>query len=1608
EGYRYLDPNSEENDRIYCPRGGFLKELAEFDPVEHGVVPTSVDGTEPDHFLALRAAREALGDAGYLDRRPNPETTEVIVGRGTYVNRGNSTVIQHGIVVDQVLQILRQLHPEHSEEELQQIKRELKASLPPFNAETSPGLVPNIISGRIANRLDFMGPNFIVDAACASSLVAVDIGMRDLLSGRCDLAIAGGVHASTPPPIMMIFCQLKAISRRGEIRPFDALADGTLLGEGVGMVVLKRLEDAERDGDRIYAVLRGIGTASDGKALGLLAPRVEGEELALRRAYEAAGVSPSTIGLIEAHGTGTPVGDAVELESLNRVFGERRTGAPTCALGTVKSMISHLLPASGIAGLIKTALALYHKVLPPTLHCEKPNPKLNLEKSVFYLNTETRPWIHGDPSAPRRAGVNAFGFGGINAHAILEEYRSEDEAQAPTLQKRWDTEAIIVSAVNLEQLIQNLNQVREFISRQPDTPLADLAFTLNGRRGDVTIAFVASSLDNLTDKIDRALEKLKDPSCSRIREIDGIYYFKEPLGHQGKLAFVFPGEGSQYPNMLGDLCRYFPQVRRVFDLMDRAFLDHPRRFLPSQIIFPPPLFDQSGKDSPLHKAIWEMDFGAEAVFVANQALTALMETIGLRPHAMVGHSTGEHSALLAPRTVQPEREEDFIRHVLGVNAVFEDLNSRGQIPQGTLIAAGGGDLKRLYEMVQQSKGKLFVAMDNCPHQVVLCCISNDVEQVVKELEKSRVICQILPFDRAYHTPHFEVFARPLRDYFAKVEIHPPAVDLYSCVTADRFPEDREGIRELCSIQWARPVRFRQTIQKMYDDGIRLFVEVGPKANLTGFINDSLRGKKFAAIPSNVSHHSGVTQLNHLVAQLAAHKVEFDPAPLYLRRNLRKLNMDSLESPPARRSIKLRTNLQPLTLREDFRLRGAGLTASPPRKAVTVKLESPAPGEVVPQGQVERQSAIQSKRMPVMAMAHSQETTSNPSGAGTIRSRVMESHLKVMEEFLQSQSAVMNDYLFRRHALRHTTQQQRASKSIVAAGRSHNRRPLIGQIQEFIPAERVKATRQFDLSEDLLFDDHTLGRSISALAPERNGLPVVPLTISMELLAEVASTLFPGQVLVAMKDVRAYRWISLEEPLPELEIFAEVVSGHPGEVRVFARKVPPSQGTPSPVLLEGTMVFADQYPDPPEPGSFHLRAETSSSWTPERLYREGMFHGPAFQAVKEIVRTGEDGNVALLEVLSRKGLFASNPEPDFLTDAVILDAAGQVVAFWTRDSLVRGFDIFPYRLRRLDLYGPLLPAGSRLECRVRAELRGENQMSSDIDILDQEGRLYYRLTGWEDRRFDLPSNFLQARISPCKGWLSRMLEWPDSMSEKHQGLVLFELEGLTEAFLQAHQGIWLKVLAHLVLSSQELTLWTQLGSSEKRITEWLLGRVVAKDAIRHLLKTRGINLCPADIPILPDSYGKPCVDDKWAMLNGIQPQVSISHSHGRVIAMATLGEIQIGVDTEHIDQSQRNFDRIAFTDSERSLFSKVSEAEKRLWYLRLWSAKESISKALGQGFNNGIRSIEARQVDFNTGAITFTLGQQILEKHPSLRGQELISHTWVDKDYVTAVAMSSEE
>ncbi len=1548
----FYDPNSDSNDRTYCKRGGYLGALAEFRPADYGVIPNAVDGTEPDHFLALRAASEALADAGYADAaklRPHRERTAVIIGRGTYVNRGNTTAIQHSVVLESVLRVLAQLHPEHTREELAEIRKELKASLPPFHADTAPGLVPNIISGRIANRLDLMGPNYIVDAACASSLVAVDLAIGDLRSGRCDMAIAGGVHASTPATIMVIFSQLKALSRKGQIRPFDQEADGTLLGEGVGMMVLKRLEDAERDGDRIYALIKGMGTASDGRALGLLAPRLEGEELALRRAYDAAGVDPATVELIEAHGTATPVGDAVEFEALGRVFGPRAEGPPRCAIGSVKSMISHTMPASGSAGLIKAALALHHKVLPPTLHCEHPNPKLRLETSNFYLNTETRPWIHGSRETPRRAGVNAFGFGGINAHAVLEEYTGTHPAG--WLQHEWDSELFVVAGETREEMLVAARGLIETVaSAAADASLKDLAWTQNcgaggGLRGASRLAVVATSREDLAQKLKNAVERLESGRAARIRAVEGIYYFREPLGGQGKLALVFPGEGAQYENMLADLCLHFPEVREVFDLMDRAFENHPRGYLPSDTIFPPPQ-QSAGR-------LWSMDAGAEAVFVANQAFYALLDKFGIEAHAMVGHSTGEHSALLAAGVVEARDERELIRHIRGVNGVFESLKSSSDIPEGILLAVAGCDHALLESLAAGSEGKLHIALDNCPHQVVMCGSESAIERCMQELAGKAAVCQKLPFSRAYHTPWFEVFSQPLRRYFDTATICPSRVALYSCVTGRRYSEDPGEIRELTSIGWARTVRFRETVEAMYRDGIRIFVEAGPRGNLTGFIDDTLRGKSYIAIPANVQHRSGILQLHHLIAQLVAHGVPVRLDHLYERRAPRQAERNPK---PVRPALAIASGLKPVRLREDFKL--ATRTSSAAQKDAAPIPETRTAG--VP---------------PTGAAA----TPTDPA-----RVAVIDQHFQTMARFLETQKEVMHAYLAGRVPA--------ASAPEVAPG------PFITEVLELLPGARARARHRFSLDREPLFRDHTLGRHVSQTDPSLSGLAVVPLTITMEILAECGALVEPGKVLVGMREFRASRWITLDQPDVAIELTAE--QRGPGQVYVALREGS-GAASPRPLWAEGTMIFADRYPAAPAPSDLKLDGVGVSRWRPDRLYVDGMFHGAAFQAVRGIDRTAKNGVIASLQVPPRDELFAAMPEPPFLTDPVILDAAGQVVAFWSQEQLDPSGDIFPYHLAALDCYGPPPAPASKLECRVLVTHVSDKEISSGIEIVDSQGRLLYRLDSWEDRRFPQACNFWKLRIAPREAYLSTPLQEPIASFLDHHRLACRRVDSFAKDFFESSHGIWPKVLAHLVLSRSEREHWQSMQAVDKRRHEWLLGRCAAKDAVRALVKEHfGLDLCPADVEIVPDGYGRPQVAGAWTRQIGMAPAISISHTRGVAVALASLEPGQmVGIDIESLTHARDDFQSVAFSEPERQILAAMPHDVRAEWSLRMWCAKEAVAKALGRGFTGGIQALQIAEAEVGNGVVQLHLQGGLLQEFTQLRGRPMIAYTSRGNDFV---------
>ncbi len=410
----YYDPASTAPDRFYARRGGFIDDYATFDAAAFGIMPIAAQGAEPDQLLALEVATAALADAGYADREFPRARTDVVLGRGNYLGPAMLRLVNITRGGPQLVDALRSLLPDVSDERLAAVKREFQARCGVYGPDTAIGLVPNLVASRIANRLDLGGSAYTLDAACASTLVAVDHACRSLLSASADLVIAGGVHLCHDPVFWSVFSQLGALSRHQQIRPFDRRADGLLIGEGLGMFVLKRAADARRDGDRVYAVIRGVGLASDGRDVSLMTPRVEGQMLALERAWTAAGLSPSTLGFLEAHGTATPAGDAAEIATLGRFFGTAPTDAARIPVGSVKSMIGHAMPASGAAGLIKAALAVYHGVRLPTLHCDEPNPALDATR--FRPLAVAEPW----DADVRRAAVNAFGFGGINAHVIVD------------------------------------------------------------------------------------------------------------------------------------------------------------------------------------------------------------------------------------------------------------------------------------------------------------------------------------------------------------------------------------------------------------------------------------------------------------------------------------------------------------------------------------------------------------------------------------------------------------------------------------------------------------------------------------------------------------------------------------------------------------------------------------------------------------------------------------------------------------------------------------------------------------------------------------------------------------------------------------------------------------------------------------------------------------------------------------------------------------------------------------------------------------------------------------------------------------------------------------
>ena len=780
----YFDADPKTRDKIYSRWGGFLEPI-EFDPLKYGMPPKAVGSIDPFQLLTLELVDRALRDAGYDRRWFDRENTSVFIGEAGGGNLGQ-------------LYCVRSMLPMI----LSDVPAEAMAQLPEWTEDSFPGLLPNVIAGRIANQFNLGGTNLSASAACAAGLAAVSLGMDELRCGKSRVSIVGAVDVAQNPYVYMSFSKTLALSPTGTPRCFDESADGIVISQGVGVVILKLLEDAERDGDRIYAVLRGLGSSSDGRGKSLTAPTSRGQLRALGRTYARAGFGLETVGLFEAHGTGTVLGDRTEAETITVALREAGAPAKGCAVGSVKSMIGHTKGCAGIASLIKVALALHHKVLPPTIGVTKPTAAELWEgDSPAYLNTELRPWVA--PGHARRAAVSSFGFGGTNFHATLEEHRAAEPLTAAFPSAQLPAELFCFAGASVAELRQRIDAARkaaaEPVALREQAHQAFLAERDRERgNADLRLAVVADSVQDLATKLERAHSRLAaDPEA--FLDPTGAYFSPLPLARNAKVAFIFPGQGSQRVDMLRDLALLFGELRDSFAVADRTLAGRLPRAI-SQYVFPPASFSEKERGSHM-EALTRTDVTQPALGAAGFGLYKVLRAFGVSPDMSAGHSVGEYVALAAAG-------------VLREDSLYDLLWTRGSC----MLAAAGEDAGTMMAIqapretvasLIRDEAQVFPANFNAPRQTVVSGRRDRLEALQATFAKQGIEARLIPVGCGFHSPFVAEAAAAFAKALEPIRLSPSRFPVYSNYLAGRFPEAEAEVREVLAEHLRHPVRFME-------------------------------------------------------------------------------------------------------------------------------------------------------------------------------------------------------------------------------------------------------------------------------------------------------------------------------------------------------------------------------------------------------------------------------------------------------------------------------------------------------------------------------------------------------------------------------------------------------------------------------------------------------------------------------------------------------------------------------------------------------------------------------------------------------------------------------
>ncbi|MCB9679701.1 MAG: SDR family NAD(P)-dependent oxidoreductase [Alphaproteobacteria bacterium] len=913
----YFDEDRDAPDRTYTRIGGFLDGF-EFEPKRFRIPPKVAGQVDPVQQITLTAVADALADAGLqLDNRDKTgkpfdrARCAVILGNslGGEVSDQYAVRLAWPAVEEQLRSAptFKALPEGDRLRVLGELEARFKAGLPEINEDSMPGELANVIAGRIANAFDLGGANYTVDAACASSMAAIDNACKALQNGEADLCITGGADRSMNIATYVKFCKIGALSP-DHSAPFDDSANGFVMGEGAGIMVLKRYEDAVRDGDRIYAVIRGIGASSDGKGKGITAPNIVGQIRALERAYEAAGMKPWEVDLVEAHGTSTVVGDKVEVEALSQVIGGGRRGdRGSVRIGSVKSMIGHLKSAAGAASCIKTALALYHGVLPPSLGFRTARSDVPFDTVPLQVQTKAEPWPH-TPDGLRRAGISAFGFGGTNFHVVMESYagqplpssrpaappaRQEAPAVLPPIPAPPPPRPVAVQApvaakapakAPVAPAPSRLAPPAPPAVSRPDLPegiwatsgadseelAANLEALIAGRpapfepASPLRIAAASSGAEEREEQLQRALKAVRKGSNPDMLRGRGVHLEDGPV--DGKLAMLFTGQGSQYTDMGLDLAEAYPLVADTFAEADRIVGPTLGKGI-SDFIRCLPGEDRDAKEEVLKRT----EYSQPATLTLDVAILRLLAAYGVQPDMVAGHSLGEYGAAVAAGILT------FEQALLAVSARGREM-ANIRLDDPGKMAGIASNTETVEEVLADVPGYVVPANKNCPTQTVIAGASDAVDEAVERFRARGITVHPLPVSHAFHSRIVAPASDPLRGVLAKLGPQAPRRPISTNVTGDWYPSSPDAIVDLLAQQISSPVEWVAQTERMYEAGARLFVECGPKRALAGFTVAILKRRPHRAMFTNHPKQGGVRSFRDALAGLLAAGLPVRPEP----------------------------------------------------------------------------------------------------------------------------------------------------------------------------------------------------------------------------------------------------------------------------------------------------------------------------------------------------------------------------------------------------------------------------------------------------------------------------------------------------------------------------------------------------------------------------------------------------------------------------------------------------------------------------------------------------------------------------------------------------------